>query len=174
LVSALNREQKLLTEMFKKRKSASYKYEYALDLVDNDDNRIQYLLNRSVIRQNGNNLEIDDQFLQFFEQVLEANEEINTSYINDNLEKVTQNIAYYFNEPNEQRKYEYLRTIKNTLRKLGTITLRNVVDLKRYIDHTFKYEPTYKYKRAKLIHLDNKRKDITILIAQTVNYFRHE
>jgi hypothetical protein len=167
LVSALNKEQKLLTEMFKKRKSASYKYEYALDLVDNDDNRIQYLLNRSVIRQNGSNLEIDDEFLQFFEIVLDANEEINTSYINDNLEKVKQNIDYYFNEPNEQRKYEYLRTIKNTLRKLGTITLRNVVDLKRNIDNTFKNEPTYKNKRAKLLNLDVKRKDITKLITQT-------
>lgn len=167
LVSALNKEQKLLTEMFKKRKSASYKYEYALDLVDNDDNRIQYLLNRSVIRQNGNNLEIDDEFLQFFEIVLDANEEINTSYINDNLEKVRQNIDYYFNEPNEQRKYEYLRTIKNTLRKLGTITLRNAVDLKRNIDNTFKNEPTYKNKRAKLLNLDVKRKDITKLITQT-------
>jgi DNA uptake protein ComE-like DNA-binding protein len=167
LVSALNKEQKLLTEMFKKRKSASYKYEYALDLVDNDDNRIQYLLNRSVIRQNGSNLEIDDEFLQFFEIVLDANEEINTSYINDNLEKVKQNIDYYFNEPNEQRKYEYLRTIKNTLRKLGAITLRNVVDLKRNIDNTFKNEPTYKNKRAKLLNLDVKRKDITKLITQT-------
>ena len=123
LVFALNKEQKLLTEMFKKRKTAYYKYEYALEIVDNDDNRIQYLLNRSVIRQNGSNLEIDDQFLQFFEQVLDANEEVNTSYINDNLEKVKQNIDYYFNEPNEQRKYEYLRTIKNTLRKLGAITM---------------------------------------------------
>lgn len=169
LVSALNREQKLLSEMFKKRKSASYKYEYALDFVENDDNRIQYLLSRSVIRQNGNNLEIDDEFLHFFELVLDANEEINTSYINDNLEKVKQNIDYYFNEPNEQRKYEYLRTVKNTLRKLGTITLRNVVDLKRNIDNTFKNEPTFKIKRAKLINLDNKRKDITKLIAQTEN-----
>lgn len=167
LVFALNKEQKLLTEMFKKRKSASYKYEYALDLVDNDDNRIQYLINRSVIRQNGSNLEIDDEFLHFFEIVLDANEEINTSYINDNLEKVQQNIDYYFNEPNEQRKYEYLRTIKNTLRKLGTITLRNVVDLKRNIDNTFKNEPTYKNKRAKLLNLDVKRKDITKLITQT-------
>ena len=167
LVFALNKEQKLLTEMFKKRKTASYKYEYALDLVDNDDNRIQYLLSRSVIRQNGSNLEIDDEFLQFFELVLDANEEINTSYINDNLEKVKQNIDYYFNEPNEQRKYEYLRTIKNTLRKLGAITLRNVVDLKRNIDNTFKNEPNYKNKRAKLLNLDNKRKDITKLITQT-------
>jgi len=167
LVFALNKEQKLLAEMFKKRKNASYKYEYALDLVDDDDNRIQYLLSRSVIRQNGSNLEIDDEFLKFFELVLDANEEINTSYINDNLEKVKQNIDYYFNEPNEQRKYEYFRIIKNTLRKLGAITLRNVVDLKRNIDSTFKNEPTYKIKRAKLLHLDNKRKDITKLITQT-------
>lgn len=167
LVSSLYREQKLLTELFKKRKSASFKYEYALDLVDGDDNRVQFLLNRSVIRQNGNNLEIDDQFIQFFEQVLEANEEINTSYINDNLEKVVQNIAYYFNENNEQRKYDYLSIIKNTLRRIGAITLRNVVDLKRNIDNTFKNEPTFKNKRAKLIHLDKKRKDVTKLIAQT-------
>lgn len=174
LVFALNKEQKLLTEMFKKRKTASYKYEYALEIVDNDDNRIQYLLSRSVIRQNGSNLEIDDQFLLFFEQVLDANEEINTSYINDNLEKVKQNIDYYFNEPNEQRKYEYLRTIKSTLRKLGAITLRNVVDLKRNIDNTFKNEPYYKNKRAKLLYLDTKRKDITKLITQTEKLITEE
>lgn len=174
LVYALYKEHKLLTEMFKKRKSTSYKYEYAIDLVDNDYNRIQYLLNRSVVTQNGNYLEISDQFSQFFEQVLEANEEINTSYINDNLEKVTQNIAYYFNEPNDQRKYAYLRIIKSTFQKLGTITLRNVVDLKRNIDNTFKNEPNYKNKRAKLIHLDNKRKDITKLIAQTEKLITEE
>ncbi len=167
LLSALYREEKLLTEMFKKRKSTNYKHEYALDLVDDNDQKIQYLIDRSVIRQNGNNLEIDDLYLQFFEQVLEANEEINTYYINENLEKVKQNIDYYFNEQNEHRKYDYLRIIKNTLRKVGIITLRNVVDLKRNIDNTFKSEPNFKNKRAKLIHLDSKRKDITKLIEQT-------
>lgn len=167
LFSALHREEKLLSEMFKKRKTMDYKYEYALDIVDNNDNKVQYLIDRSVVRKNGNNLEIDDLYLQFFEQVLEANEEINTSYINENLEKVKQNIEYYFNEQNEQRKYEYLRIIKNTLRKIGIITLRNVVDLKRNIDNTFKNEPNYKNKRAKLINLDNKRKDVTRLIEQT-------
>lgn len=167
LLSALYREEKLLTEMFKKRKTTDYKYDYALELVENNDNKIQYLIDRSVIRLNGDNLEVDDLYLQFFEQVLEANEEINTSYINENLEKVNQNIDYYFNEQNEQRKYEYLRIIKNTLRKIGIITLRNVVDLKRNIDNTFKSEPNYKNKRAKLINLDKKRKDIIKLIEQT-------
>ncbi len=167
VLDTLKREEGLLTEMFKRRKSSNYKYEYALELVDNNAGRLQYLLDRSVIRQNGNTLEIDDLYLQFFEQVLEANEEINTSYINENLEKVKQNIEYYFNEQNEQRKYEYLRVIKNTLRKISVITLRNIVDLKRNIDNTFKSEPNYKNKKAKLINLDNKRKDITKLIEQT-------
>ena len=171
---ALKREEELLTEMFKRRKTANYKYEYALELVDDNDARLQYLIDRSVIRQNGSTLEIDDLYLQFFEQVLEANEEINTSYINENLEKVKQNIEYYFNEQNEQRKYEYLRTIKNTLRKIGIITLRNVVDLKRNIDNTFKNEPNYKNKKAKLINLDNKRKDITKLIEQTEQLVTHD
>src|SRR5690554_3268006 len=167
VLDTLKREEGLLTEMFKRRKNSIYKYEYALELVDNNAGRLQYLLDRSVIRQNGNTLEIDDLYLQFFEQVLEANEEINTSYINENLEKVKQNIEYYFNEQNEQRKYEYLRVIKNTLRKISVITLRNIVDLKRNIDNTFKSEPNYKNKKAKLINLDNKRKDITKLIEQT-------
>ena len=171
---ALKREEELLTEMFKRRKTTNYRYEYALELVDDNDARLQYLIDRSVIRQNGSTLEIDDLYLQFFEQVLEANEEINTSYINENLEKVKQNIEYYFNEQNEQRKYEYLRTIKNTLRKIGIITLRNVVDLKRNIDNTFKNEPNYKNKKAKLINLDNKRKDITKLIEQNEQLVTHD
>jgi hypothetical protein len=167
LFSALKKEENLLSEMFKKRKSVNYKYEYALDLVENNENRIKYLLDKEVVRQNGNNLEIDDLFLLFFEQVLDANEEINVSYINENLEKITQNIQYFLNETNENRKHEYLRKIKTTLRNIGNITLRNVVDLKRNVDNTFKNEPNYKNKKAKLINLDKKRKDIAKLIEQT-------
>lgn len=125
------------------------------------------MLDREVIRQNGSNLEIDDLFLQFFEQILNANEEVNTSYINENIEKIKQNIDYFLNENNEQRKYNYLREIKKTLRNVGNITLRNVVDLKRNIDNTFKNEPNYKNKIAKLNNLDNKRKDIIRLIEHT-------
>lgn len=167
LLNSLYREQKLLSEMFMKRKSLSYKYDFALEMVNDDDSRIQYLIDRSVLRLNGNFLEIDDQFLQFFEQVLEVNEDINISYINENIQSVKQNIIYYFNEPNETRKYSYLRFIKNTLRKIGIITLRNVIDLKRNIETTFKNEPNYKVKKAKLENLDRKRIDISALIEQT-------
>ncbi len=168
LITTLSREVSLLSEMFKKRKSVkNFQYDYALDLVDNNDNRLKYLLDREVIRQNGNNLEIDDLFLHFFEQILNANEEINTSYVNESIAKIKHNIDYYLNETNDQRKYNYLREIKKSLRNIGNTTFRNVVDLKRNIDNTFKNEPNYKNKKAKLYNLDNKRKDIVKLIEQT-------
>lgn len=174
LLSTLVREHKLLTEMFEKRKTLSYKYDLALEMVDFNEDRIQYLINHSVIRQNGSFLEIDDQFLQFFEQVLEVNEEINISSINTNIQNVKENILYYLKENNESRKYEYLRKVKNALRKIGNITLRNVVDLKRNIDNTFKNEPNYKVKKAKLENLDKKRIDINSFIDQTYKLISEE
>ncbi len=167
LLSTLVREHKLLTEMFEKRKTLSYKYDYALELVDYNEERIRYLIAHAVIRENANFLEIDDQFIQFFEQVLEVNEEINTASINANIQSVKENTLYYLNENNEGRKYDYLRRVKGTLRKIGNITLRNVIDLKRNTDNTFKNEPNYKIKKAKLENLDQKRIDINLLIAQT-------
>ena len=166
LLSALKREEKLLSEMFSKRKTLSFKYEYALDLVD-DEQKLQYLIERSVLRHNGNYLEIDDLYLDFFEQVLDVNEEINISYINDNIKNIKENIAYFLNENNENRKYAYLKKIKSTFRKIGIITLKNVIDLRRNIDTTFKNEPNFKNKKLKLTNFDEKRKAITALIEQT-------
>lgn len=174
LLSTLVREHKLLTEMFEKRKTLSYKYDLALEMVDYNEERIQYLISHSVIRQNGSFLEIEEQFKDFFEQVLEVNEEINTSSINSNIENVKENILYYLKENNEIRKYDYLRKVKNALRKIGNITLRNVVDLKRNIDNTFKNEPNYKVKKAKLENLDKKRIDINSFIEQTYNLISEE
>jgi hypothetical protein len=167
LLYTLSRENKLLSELFEKRKSLSYKYDYALELVDNDNDRIQRLIEKSVIRQNGNYLEIDDQFLQFFEQILEVNEEINISYINENIEQVKQYILYYLQENSESRKYTYLKSVKSTLKKIGRITIRNIVDLNRNIENTFKTEPNYKIKISKLENHNRKLTDIKSLIEQT-------
>lgn len=167
LLALLSREQKLLTEIFEKRKQLSYKYDYALEVVDYNTDKIQALVEYAVLRENGPYLELDDQYLQFFEQILEVNEEINVSYISENLQAIRQNITYYLKEHSESRKYSYLRTIKSALRKTGIIAIRNVVDLKRNIDNTFKNEPNYKIKKVKLEHLDLKRGDITMLVDAT-------
>jgi hypothetical protein len=168
LLSSLKREEKLITEMFSKRKSLAYKVNYALELVDFDENRINYLIERGVIRENGDTLELDDQYLEFFEQILEVNEAINISYVNENIQNIKENINYYLNEDNLNRKYSYLRFIKKTFRKIGIVTIRNVVDLRRNIENTFKNEPNYKNKKAKLENFDEKRITIKELIENTL------
>ena len=155
--------------MFEKRKSLSFTYDLAITTVDFTAERLETLLSYGIVRQNGSYLDIDDQYLQFFEQVLEVNDEINTSYINENIQNVKQNMLYYLQENNENRKYTYLKAVKNVFRKIGITILRNVVDLKRNIDNTFKNEPNYKIKKAKLENLDNKRVAIHALIEQTEN-----
>ncbi len=169
LLNTLNREQRLLTETFGKRKTLAYKVDFALELLDDQQDRLQSLLDYGIVRQNGPFLEIDDDYLQFFEGVLEANEEINVASIHATIQHIQENIVYYLQENNEHRKYNYLRTVKSSLRKIGFVTLRNVIDLKRNTENTFQSEPNYKIKTSKLQHLDQKRADIQSLIGQTEN-----
>ncbi|MGW1456610.1 hypothetical protein ACWBC2_16615 [Salegentibacter agarivorans] len=152
----------------------AYSYDYALEMVDYKEEKIQFLIDHSVIYKNGDYLELDTQYLEFFENVLGVNEEINTSYINENIRSVRENIDYFLNEKNEIRKYNYLRFIKNTFKKIAFSTLKNVVDLRRNIDTTFKNEPNYKNKKAKLENLDRKRRDILDLIHQTEKLISRE
>ena len=174
LLSSLKREEKLISEMFSKRKTLDYKLSYALELVDEDENRIDFLLEKSVIRENGGFLELDDQFIEFFEQVLDVNEEINLSYIDENIQNIRENIDYFLNENNESRKHSYLKFIKKTFRKMGLITLRSVVDLRRNIENTFKNEANYKNKQLKLENLDEKRTVVKNLIKHTLALINDE
>ena len=174
LVTALKREEKLISEMFSKRKSIDYKFSDALELVDYQESRIDLLIQKSVIRENGGLLELDGQFLDFFEQVLYVSEEINLSYIDENIKSIKENIDYFLNESNENRRYTYLRFIKKTFRNMGLITLRSVVDLRRNIENTFKNEANYKNKQLKLENLDEKRTVVTNLIQHTLTLINEE
>lgn len=169
LVSTLKREEKLIAEMFSKRKSIDYKYSDAIELVDSDEGRLDFLKDRGVIRENGNYLELDDYFLEFFEQILDVNEEINLSYIDENIKNIKENIDYFLNENNENRRYSYLKFIKKTLRKIGIITFKSVIDIRRNVENTFKNEANYKNKQLKLQNLDEKRTLVKRLIEQTLH-----
>jgi len=165
IVNTIALAKGLIEEMFEKRKLLSFRYEYALDLIDG--NRLQMLLEREVIIQNGAYLELDERFMDFFELLLEANEEISTASIDENIQFIRQQMDYYLKEDNLSRKNGYLRNVKAILKKIGKITIRNVINLQRNIDNTFKNEPNYKIKIAKLENLDSKRIDIKKLIDTT-------
>ncbi len=165
IISSLSVGRELLSEMFGKRKALVYKYDQAVEILE--ENKLQGLIEKGVLTQNGNKLEIEDQFLSFFEQILEVNEEINISYINENIQQLKENINYFLQEDSENRKYKYLKSIKSSLKKIGRICLRNIVDLNRNIENTFKSEPNFKIKISKLKNYDVKRSDIGDLIKQT-------
>ncbi len=154
--------------MFEKRKLLNYKYEYALDVLEGNEEIIQLLISKQIIRQSGNQLELDDQFLKFFEDILEVNEEINTAYINENLRQVKEEYMLYFLQANtDSERFKYLKAVKAALRKIGRITLRNIVDLNRNIENTYKTETNYKIKISKLQNQKTKLEAIQEMIVQT-------
>lgn len=164
----------LLTEMFEKRKILSFRYSDALALLKDDENRLKLLIEKEVIHQNGNFVELDARFMDFFELLLEANEEINTAVIDENIEYLHELMDYYLKERIATRKASYVRNIKITFQKIARTTIRNIMNLQTSIDNAFKHEPTYQIKIAKLENLDKKRIDIQQLIDTTENLILHE
>ena len=112
LVKSLDREKELLKEMFAKRKSLSFRYDYALEMTEYKEERIRYLIDYGVIRDTGDFLEMEAIYLTFFAAVLVVNEELNVPFVQDYMTRLNANIDYYLKENNEQRKYNYQREVK--------------------------------------------------------------
>ena len=166
LIRALDREWRLLHALFQDRKKLSFRYDLARELASKKDESIEFLRRYGVIRENADFVELEDVYLKFFEDVLEVNEEINVASVKESIGNLNNAIDYYLSENNPSRKYGYLRDVKRILRNIALTTLRNVIDLKRNIDNTYKNEPTFAIKKKKLVHLDEKRKDIAALINE--------
>lgn len=166
LIHALDRERKLLQALFQDRKRLSFRYDLARELASKRDESIEFLRRYGIIRENGDFVELEDVYLSFFEEVLEVNEEISVASVKESIDSLNNAIDYYLSENKPSRKYGYLRDVKRILRKIALTTLRNVIDLKRNIDNTYKNEPTFAIKKKKLVHLDEKRRDIAVLINE--------
>jgi hypothetical protein len=168
LISLLARGKSLLSEMFEKRKLLSYKREHAQELLANEDGVLQLLIQKGVIHENGAQLELDEQYLQFFELVLEVNEEISIASVDENIRQVREEyMVYYLQSASEAERHKYLKAVKAALKKIGRITQRNLIDLSRNIDNTFNTEPNYQIKLTKLERQKEKLKAIQALIEQS-------
>ena len=166
LVKVMDREKVLFRDMFERRKSLAYRTDFAMEIVDYKRERVQYLIEHGVIRENGDFLEMEDVYVQFFEEVLETNEEISVSSVREHINALKENIGYYLEETNEHRKAQYQGNVRKMLRRIGLRTLKNVIDLKRHVDVAYKQEPNYKIKKSRLENLDEKRRGIKQLIAE--------
>ena len=166
LIRALDRERKLLYALFQDRKRLSFRYNLAKELATKKDESLEFLRRFGIIHENGDFVELEDVYQKFFEEVLEVNEEINVASVKESIGSLNAAIDYYQSEKNVTRKWSYLKDVKRILRNIALTTLRNVIDLKRNIDNTYKNEPTFVVKKKKLVHLDEKRKDIAALINE--------
>ena len=166
LIRALDRERKLLHALFQDRKRLSFRYDLAREVASKKDESLEFLRRYGIIRENADFVELEDVYLKFFEDVLEVNEEINVASVKESIGNLNNAIEYFLSENNPNRKYGYLRDVKRILRNIALTSLRNVIDLKRNIDNTYKNEPTFSIKKKKLVHLDEKRKDIAALINE--------
>ena len=146
LTKTLSREQGLLSEMFEKRKLMKFPLGLAIDLVGGNEQRLRKLVDYGVLVEAGNTVEIESDYLNFFEEVLNVNEEINVLSVQECINTLKENIGYFL--------------------QTGFRTLKNVVDLKRNMDNAYKQEPNYVIKKKKLQNLDGKSHSIRAMIRE--------
>lgn len=167
LTRGLQQGAKLLNDMFIKRKTVSVKYDDAVETLDGEENRLKHLINFGVIIQSGDTLELDDAYQRFFEEVLAVNEDINVASVQTYISKLKLGIESFLATDTPTRKAQYIREIRHTFKSIENATRRNVVDLKRNVEHTYKQEPNFKIKELRLRDFDEKAKHIAELVRQT-------
>ena len=166
LTKTLSREQGLLSEMFEKRKLMKFPLGLAIDLVGGNEQRLRKLVDYGVLVEVGNAVEIESDYLNFFEEVLNVNEEISVLSVQECINTLKENIGYFLQETNPNRKAGYQDSVRQLLKKTGFRTLKNVVDLKRNMDNAYKQEPNYVIKKKKLENLDEKSHSIRAMIRE--------
>lgn len=167
LIRALEKERKLLKEMFGNRKTMStFRYDLARDYASRKEESLDFLRRNGVIRDNGDGVELEDVYLKFFEEVLEVNEEINVASVKESIDSLNNSIEFYLMETSPNKRLTHLKDVKRILQNIALSILRSVIDLKRNIDSTYKNEPNFAIKKKKLQILDEKRRDISVFITE--------
>ncbi|WP_143049121.1 hypothetical protein [Prevotella sp. kh1p2] len=174
LTRGLQQGAKLLNDMFLKRKTVAIRYDDALETLDGDENRLQHLISYGVIEQSGDTLELDDIYQRFFEEVLAVNEDINIALVQTYISKLKLDMDSYLAAESQQRRSMLLREVRHTFKSIENATRRNVVDLKRNVDDTYKQEHNFKIKELRLRDFDEKARLIHELTEQTEKVIKEQ
>lgn len=167
LLRVIAREKELLRFLFTGRKAPSLRWEQAVEnFCASDERRLRLLQDHGVIRLVQGILMLEDTYLRFFEEVLEVNEQINVQSVRQHINTLTSNIELWMTAGTEKAKGRYMGEVAHILRGIGMATERNVIDLKRNIESTYKNERDYAVKRKRLEQLDAQRADIALLVKE--------
>jgi len=129
---------------------------------DMTDEKLEKLVLYELIHENNNIISLDDRIVTFIEEFLEIGE-VTTSFINDNIQSLGENLKYYRIDNNPR----FLRNIKRSLKKINSTTSREVMKLHKNIDDTYKNQSNYVIKLQELDKYKRKRDDIIALIKES-------
>lgn len=129
---------------------------------DMTDDKLEKLALYEIIHENNNIIGLDDRIITFIEEFLEIGE-VTTSFINDNIQALNENLKYYRIDNNPR----FLRNIKRSLKKINSTTSREVMKLHKNIDDTYKNQDNYLIKLQELDKYKRKRDDIINLIKES-------
>ncbi|MBT1695402.1 hypothetical protein KK083_00850 [Fulvivirgaceae bacterium PWU4] len=129
---------------------------------DMSDEKLEKLVAYEIIHENNNVIGLDDRIVTFIEEFLEIGE-VTTSFINDNIQSLNENLKYYRIDNNPR----FLRNIKRSLKKISSTTSREVMKLHKNIDETYKNQDNYLIKLEELDKYKRKRDDIINLIKES-------
>ncbi|HEX8546877.1 MAG TPA: hypothetical protein VF691_07945, partial [Cytophagaceae bacterium] len=124
--------------------------------------KLEKLVAYEILHENNNIISLDERIVTFIEEFLEIGE-VTTSFINDNIESLVENLKYYRIDNNQK----FLRNIKRSLKKINSTTSREVIKLHKNIDDTYKNQSNYVIKLQELEKYKTKRDDIIGLIKET-------
>jgi len=160
LVNLLYQSRDVVELLFGSKDSVNKSEILARD--DMSDEKLEKLVMYEVIHENNNAIGLDDRIVTFIEEFLEIGE-VTTSFINDNIQSLNENLKYYRIDNNSR----FLRNIKRSLKKISSTTSREVMKLHKNIDDTYKNQDNYQIKLEELDKYKAKRDDIINLIKES-------
>lgn len=160
LVNLLYQSRDVIELLFGSKDSVNKAEILARD--DMSDEKLEKLVSYEIIHENNQTIGLDDRIVTFIEEFLEIGE-VTTSFINDNIQSLNENLKYYRIDSNTR----FLRNIKRSLKRISSTTSREVMKLHKNIDDTYKNQDNYLIKLQELDKYKAKRDDIINLIKES-------
>jgi hypothetical protein len=165
-INALNRNKKPLTELFNKR-SISLRYnDFVNSLEEQEILELDKLIDGNLINVEAGIVSLEEELSDFFEKFLDVRSTINTGMVQDIINGIRQNEAYYLEENVFQKKERYLKDIKKGLKKIEQVLMSQVRVLWESMEQVYKTETNLKIKLSKLQNFREKRDTIEQLVFQ--------
>lgn len=149
-INTIYRDKELLSQLFDKR-SISLRLDEVLNAFDDrTEERLPKLIDNEMITISGNTISIDDLLADFFANFLGAETVIDIGKAKRVVDEIKDNQQYFLNEKRAYKKEDYLRAIKQALRKAGKVIVQQIRLLQINIEQVYKTEKNLKNKLSKL------------------------